>query len=83
MLSVLNLTHFLIGSPLWWQVDVREALIRACVHLVNREWEPLAEDFVDLQLLPRGQETSQVRRMRPVWLYCFRSILQEALRRRP
>ncbi|GJP38665.1 hypothetical protein CLOM_g14254 [Closterium sp. NIES-68] len=40
--------------------DVREAFIRAAVHLVNREFELLAGDFVTLGLLPPGQETSEV-----------------------
>ncbi|CAI5480949.1 unnamed protein product [Closterium sp. Yama58-4] len=40
--------------------DVREAFIRAAVHLVNREFDLLAGDFVTLGLLPPGQEMSEV-----------------------
>ncbi len=40
--------------------SVRQALIRATLHLVNREYELLAEDFVALGLLPRGSDMDQV-----------------------
>ncbi|CAI5958683.1 unnamed protein product [Closterium sp. NIES-65] len=40
--------------------DVREAFIRAAVHLVNREFDLLVGDFVTLGLLPPGQEMSEV-----------------------
>ncbi|CAI5465316.1 unnamed protein product [Closterium sp. Yama58-4] len=40
--------------------DVREAFIRAAVHLVNREFDLLAGDFITLGLLPPGQEMSEV-----------------------
>ena len=39
---------------------VRQALIRATLHLVNREFERLAEDFVALGLLPRGADMDEV-----------------------
>lgn len=39
---------------------VRQALIRATLHLVNREYELLAEDFVALGLLPRGSDMDAV-----------------------
>ncbi|WIA38859.1 hypothetical protein OEZ86_002136 [Tetradesmus obliquus] len=39
---------------------VRQGLIRATLHLVNREYERLAEDFVTLGLLPPGTDTSDV-----------------------
>lgn len=39
---------------------VRQALIRATLHLVNREYELLAEDFVALGLLPRGSNMESV-----------------------
>lgn len=39
---------------------VRQALIRATLHLVNREYELLAEDFVALGLLPRGSDMDSV-----------------------
>lgn len=40
--------------------DLREALIEASVHLVNREFDALAEDFVHLGLLPPDQNTPTV-----------------------
>lgn len=40
--------------------SVRQALIRATLHLVNREYELLAEDFVALGLLPRGSNMDEV-----------------------
>jgi aarF domain-containing kinase len=40
--------------------SVRQALIRATLHLVNREYELLAEDFVALGLLPRGSDMDAV-----------------------
>eukprot|EP00775_Hariotina_reticulata_P007778 gene7778-7976_t len=39
---------------------VRQALIRATLHLVNREYERLAEDFVTLGLLPQGSDLNDV-----------------------
>jgi hypothetical protein len=39
---------------------VRQALIRATLHLVNREYNLLAEDFVALGLLPRGSDMDAV-----------------------
>jgi predicted unusual protein kinase regulating ubiquinone biosynthesis (AarF/ABC1/UbiB family) len=39
---------------------VRQALIRATLHLVNREYERLAEDFVVLGLLPQGTDMNDV-----------------------
>lgn len=40
--------------------SVRQALIRATLHLVNREYELLAEDFVALGFLPRGSNMDEV-----------------------
>lgn len=40
--------------------SVRQALIRATLHLVNREYERLADDFVALGLLPRGSNMEEV-----------------------
>jgi predicted unusual protein kinase regulating ubiquinone biosynthesis (AarF/ABC1/UbiB family) len=40
--------------------SVRQALIRATLHLVNREYERLAEDFVVLGLLPPGTDMDDV-----------------------
>lgn len=39
--------------------SIRRGLIRATLHLVNREFEALADDFITLGLLPPGadQET--------------------------
>lgn len=42
------------------QPAVRQALIRATLHLVNREYERLAEDFVVLGLLPQGTDMDDV-----------------------
>lgn len=41
-----------IGRP------TRQALIRATLHMVNREFEELAEDFVTLGLLPEDSEAT-------------------------
>eukprot|EP00897_Mesotaenium_endlicherianum_P003416 jgi/Mesen1/3101/ME000184S02175 len=38
----------------------RNALIEACVHLVNREFDALADDFVNLGLLPPNQRQKEV-----------------------
>ncbi|KAF6253698.1 ABC1 family-domain-containing protein [Scenedesmus sp. NREL 46B-D3] len=40
--------------------NVRQALIRATLNLVNREYERLAEDFVVLGLLPQGTDMNDV-----------------------
>jgi hypothetical protein len=40
--------------------SVRQGLIRATLHLVNREYELLAEDFVTLGFLPRGSDMDAV-----------------------
>jgi predicted unusual protein kinase regulating ubiquinone biosynthesis (AarF/ABC1/UbiB family) len=40
--------------------SVRQALISATLHLVNREYERLADDFVALGLLPRGSNMEEV-----------------------
>lgn len=44
------------------QVDlsIRQALIRATLHLVNGEYGPLAEDFVSLGFLPAGSDKSLI-----------------------
>jgi len=39
---------------------VRAALITACLHLVNREFSALADDFVALGLLPAGSAKSDI-----------------------
>ncbi|GMH40522.1 hypothetical protein BSKO_08426 [Bryopsis sp. KO-2023] len=38
----------------------RQALVRATLHLVNREFEALSEDFVTLGFLPPGSEKEQI-----------------------
>jgi predicted unusual protein kinase regulating ubiquinone biosynthesis (AarF/ABC1/UbiB family) len=53
--------------------SVRQGLIRATLHLVNREYELLAEDFVTLGFLPRGSDMDAVipaltGRLSAVWL---------------
>lgn len=40
--------------------NLREGLIEACVHLVNREFNLLAKDFVTLGLLPPTADMSAV-----------------------
>lgn len=44
------------------QIDkpTRRALIRATLHLVNREYNQLAEDFVTLGFLPSGADKSLI-----------------------
>lgn len=55
---LLSLADFgMMGSI---EPSVRQALIRATLHLVNREYELLAEDFVALGLLPRGSNMNEV-----------------------
>jgi aarF domain-containing kinase len=41
-------------------VGVRQALIRATLHLVNREYGALAADFVALGLLPPGSDMGAI-----------------------
>lgn len=41
-------------------VPIRQALVRATLHLVNREYEALADDIVALGFLPQGSDRSQV-----------------------
>jgi predicted unusual protein kinase regulating ubiquinone biosynthesis (AarF/ABC1/UbiB family) len=41
-------------------VGVRQALIRATLHLVNREYGALAEDFMALGLLPEGSNVAEI-----------------------
>ena len=38
----------------------RSALIRATLHLVNREFEALADDFIELGLLPPGSNRDEI-----------------------
>lgn len=40
--------------------NLRDGLIEACLHLVNRDFEALAEDFVTLGLLPAASQMSDV-----------------------
>lgn len=44
------------------QVDegIRRGLIRATLHLVNREYEALADDFVTLGMLPKDSDKSKI-----------------------
>ena len=41
-------------------LKVRDALLRATLHLVNREYDKLADDFVALGFLPPGSDRSKV-----------------------
>lgn len=50
-------TQTLTGSI---QPGVRQGLIQATLHLVNREFVALADDFVALGLLPRGSNMDEV-----------------------
>lgn len=40
--------------------QTQQALIRATLHLVNREFEALAEDFISLGMLPTGSDRSKI-----------------------
>ncbi|KAH7296380.1 hypothetical protein KP509_26G021700 [Ceratopteris richardii] len=40
--------------------NLRDSLIEACVHLVNRDFDALAKDFVSLGLLPASAQMSDV-----------------------
>eukprot|EP00210_Caulerpa_lentillifera_P001091 g1052.t1 len=40
--------------------QTQQALIRATLHLVNREFEALAEDFISLGMLPPGSNRSKI-----------------------
>eukprot|EP00955_Chlamydomonas_euryale_P101312 365337-Chlamydomonas_euryale.AAC.1 len=40
--------------------QVRQALVRATLHLVNREYSYLADDIVDLGFLPPGSDRTQI-----------------------
>ncbi|CAK0758203.1 hypothetical protein CVIRNUC_002602 [Coccomyxa viridis] len=42
------------------QTGVRRGLIRATLHMVNREFDALADDFVELGLLPTGANRYEV-----------------------
>lgn len=42
------------------QQNLRDSLIEACLHLVNRDFEALAEDFVALGLIPAASQMSDV-----------------------
>lgn len=42
------------------QKPVRDALLRATLHLVNRDYDKLADDFVALGFLPPGSDRSKV-----------------------
>ncbi|GBF89282.1 uncharacterized aarF domain-containing kinase, chloroplastic [Raphidocelis subcapitata] len=39
---------------------VRQALVRATLHLVNREYTELAQDFLDLGFLPPGSDMGEI-----------------------
>lgn len=41
-------------------LPVRQALVRATLHLVNREYGPLADDIVALGFLPSGSDRTQI-----------------------
>lgn len=51
----------------------RSALIRATLHLVNKEYGPLAEDFITLGMLPRDVDRARV-------VPALTSVFAEALR---
>jgi len=40
--------------------QTQQALIRATLHLVNREYEALADDFISLGMLPPGSDRSEI-----------------------
>jgi hypothetical protein len=40
--------------------QTRQALVRATLHLVNREYGYLAQDFIDLGLLPPGSDKEKI-----------------------
>ena len=40
--------------------QTRQALVTSTLHLVNREYTALADDFVNLGLLPPGADKSMV-----------------------
>ena len=40
--------------------QTQQALIRATLHLVNREYEALADDFISLGMLPSGSDRSEI-----------------------
>lgn len=40
--------------------QTRQALVTSTLHLVNREYAALADDFVNLGLLPAGADKSKV-----------------------
>ncbi|KAI5084943.1 hypothetical protein GOP47_0001112 [Adiantum capillus-veneris] len=42
------------------QQNLRDSLIEACLHLVNRDFDALAEDFVALGLLPAAAQMTDV-----------------------
>ncbi|GAX74122.1 hypothetical protein CEUSTIGMA_g1571.t1 [Chlamydomonas eustigma] len=52
---------------------VRTTLVRATLHLVNREYSALAEDFVKLGFLPEGSDQSKI-------APALMSVFQEALK---
>ena len=52
--------------------ETQRALIRATLHLVNREYEALAEDFVSLGMLPSSSDRS---RIIPALTGVFQSIM--------
>eukprot|EP00271_Cylindrocystis_brebissonii_P009852 TRINITY_DN2529_c0_g1_i1.p1 TRINITY_DN2529_c0_g1~~TRINITY_DN2529_c0_g1_i1.p1 ORF type:complete len:787 (-),score=123.61 TRINITY_DN2529_c0_g1_i1:392-2752(-) len=54
--------------------DLREALIEASVHLVNREFDALAGDFVNLGLLPPNSKVDNVAK-------ALTGVFQDAIRR--
>lgn len=42
------------------RLQTRQALVTSTLHLVNREYARLADDFVNLGLLPPGADKSKV-----------------------
>ncbi|MEW5308317.1 MAG: hypothetical protein WDW38_000286 [Sanguina aurantia] len=54
-------------------LPVRQGLIRATLHLVNREYDALAEDFITLGLLPPGSDKATI-------VPAITRVFQEALK---
>jgi len=58
------------------QIDkqIQRSLIRATLHLINREYESLAEDFVSLGMLPSESDRSKII---PALTSVFQSVMTE------
>lgn len=59
---VLPLPHSRSSSIRQGEVDekIRQGLIQATLHLVNREYQALAEDFITLGMLPEDSDRAQI-----------------------